>query len=382
MSWLRSVDKVRVGAAAGVLLCVVGAWFALSYPSLSASNEVPSVRVAGTGEPLNGGPALAGVLTPSLVLAPEPVLVAELLWQPAEVRSPKKPIPIAHKEGRLTATNKIGKPISWKWSLEAEGEEWSLGMPDDPKTGESTGIAEEAVKHEGRNVVIVHRPGYVGLGSQKGLLVLAVTPKGPQPKEKVLEPSIEELIQRLLEVRAKRSELDKQEKEAVQALRKQMEALQNQLKQVGVLIDGDAPVVVTPPIKPVPVLPPVVPATPLDELTAAYRADRDGKQGTFEDLQALALSYRSAGEGMERTRPPTIGHLLGGLEVRHRVNLKGRLPRTLELCKQYLALKLLPSNTVLVPILPPSVKVEQSDALQASKQVLIELASLLERVTP
>lgn len=270
---------------------------------LPSGNATP-VQATRIDEPLNG-PALAGALTSSLVLAPEPVLVAELLWQPREQADPP------HK----------GKSLQQVW--------------------------DAGVKGEGR-------------------------------------PTIEELVQRLLEVRAKRAELDKQEREAVQVLRKQMEVLQQQLKQVGVLIEGDAPVVVvTPPAKPVvPTLPPVAPPTSGDELAAAWRTDRDGGQGTFQDLQALALAYRNAGEALERSRPPTVGHLIGGLEVRNRVQLKDRLPRVQVLCKQHLALKLPPSSTVLTPIVPAGHRVEQSPELIACKQVLIELASLLERVLP
>ena len=80
-------------------------------------------------------------------------------------------------EGKLAAENKKGKPLHWQWYLETKDYRWLLGMPDDGKTGKSTGVAEVAQKLEGKHVVVTSRAGHFGLGKQKSLLVLKIEPK-------------------------------------------------------------------------------------------------------------------------------------------------------------------------------------------------------------
>lgn len=206
-----------------------------------------------------------------------------------------------------------------------------------------------------------------------------VFPK-PKPKEPQPTQTIDELIEALLALRSSRSEIDKQEKDLVVVLRKMIEEQQAKLSQIGVLINNAPPVVKPVPVQPPP--PPVPVPTITDEFAAAWKADRDGGQGTYQDLRSLAAAYASAGEALERSRPPTVGHLLSGLEIRNRVQLKDRLPRVQVLAKQFLAQRLPPSGAVLTPITPAGVKVDSPPEVAACKQVLLELASMLERIAP
>lgn len=220
---------------------------------------------------------------------------------------------------------------------------------------------------------------------------------GAQPGDKPAKPAagdLEQLISTLSDVRAKRAELEKEERALIAAIKTKLEEQRQRLEKIGVLSPGPAiestsPTVTTAPV-PAPATPPAAsetlpaarPVSFIDELSAAFRADRDAGQGTQQDLRNLALAYVNAGEALERTRPPTVGHLLEGLEIRNRVQLKDKLPRVQTLTRQWLALKLPPSNAVLTPSLTSGGRANPPGEVAACKQVLVELSSFLEKVSP
>lgn len=106
---------------------------------------------------------------------------------------------------------------------------------------------------------------------------------GPAPQE----PTIDQLMDRLTGIKAKRVDLDKQEAETVGELRRRADALGKKLADLGV----------HPPIGPAPnPKPPPPKPDPADPLTALFQAayDRDAGLDKKERLADLAELYRQA----------------------------------------------------------------------------------------
>ena len=118
-------------------------------------------------------------------------------------------------------------------------------------------------------------------------LALALALAGPlAAQEPAPKPGIDQTIDRIAELRAKRAELDKLEAAAVTDLRAQLKMLNDKIDKLG--LAGPVP---TPPVPPAPPAPPPAPVDPLKaKLKAAFEAAAGGtgeKRNWAKDLAAL-----------------------------------------------------------------------------------------------
>lgn len=127
---------------------------------------------------------------------------------------------------------------------------------------------------------------------------------GPTPQES----TIEQLMDRLAGIKAKRAELDKQEAEAVGELRRKADALGKKLADLGVHPPvGPAPNPKPPPPKP----------NPADPLTALFQAayDRDAGLDKKEGLADLAELYRQAVDLTKDSKVTTTAELVQRIQA-------------------------------------------------------------------
>jgi hypothetical protein len=179
-------------------------------------------------------------------------------------------------------------------------------------------------------------------------------PDPPTPAPNVPEAeSIDALLERLAELKTKRLELERLEKEAIKALE---ERLRDQAVRIQAL--GLKPAEGTKaaePSKPAP--------APPDPWSVAALQD----QATAAELRTLAGVLSNAADALERARPPTVGHVKSGLDVVLGARLKGRLPAVTALVRQRLKEQLPADSTSLTTQVGTAVKL-----------VLVEIATILE----
>lgn len=110
------------------------------------------------------------------------------------------------------------------------------------------------------------------------------------------EPTLDELVSRLTDLRKQKAELLKAEAAVVDDLRTRFEEMHKRLADLGVV--GPAPLPPAPPPKPVDVL--------KEKLKAAFDADR----GKADDAHQLAELYRQAGKLAADPAVPSTAELL------------------------------------------------------------------------
>jgi hypothetical protein len=198
-------------------------------------------------------------------------------------------------------------------------------------------------------------------------------PRAEAKKEWLDGATVDELIEYLTELKAKRADTDRQIKEALAELTERVRAQEQKLAALGLRIEEKRAAPDTPGTGPA--RPPVasVPAVPAvaDEFQRAYDADKALHLAGAEDCQALAKIYALAGEALDRVKLPTIGHFRQGIEIQARARLKNRLPSLYALAQRQLLAKLPADDAVLTP-----------QVSAAAKMAALGIAHQLDRVAP
>lgn len=172
------------------------------------------------------------------------------------------------------------------------------------------------------------------------VLVLALGLGAPVAAQAPLSPSapsIDQLIDKLSDLRVKRTDLDRQERDVVGTLREKIREQQQRLQQLGVQLDG------LPPSLPIT---PTLPLAPADPLLAAYQVDRAQGLGGPAELRVLATKLRNAAAGLGE-RAFSVGVMRHALEVTLPVELRGKLPSTFLAVKDALAKGFPPDATAI-----------------------------------
>lgn len=179
--------------------------------------------------------------------------------------------------------------------------------------------------------------------------------------------SIDQLIDRLAELRSKRTDLDKQEQGVVELLREKLREQLDRLRKLGVdvgLTPSPQPPPTPPPQPPQPPVPPPQP-TVLDRLKVAYRADR----GEPEDVRTLAAILENAGKALDNARPGKVLNLRLAVGIVARAQLREKLPTVRDLVEQQIQQRFPPDDTAMTP-----------EVGTACKLVLLDLSAVVLKV--
>jgi hypothetical protein len=197
-------------------------------------------------------------------------------------------------------------------------------------------------------------------------------PKGEGKPSWLASATVEELIEHLTELKAKRAEAERQIKEALTELTERVRQQEAKLAALGLRLEPSAEKKATEPTpksEVTPKLPPVAPAP--DEFQQAYDADKALNLAGAEECRALANIYALAGASLDRVKLATVGHFRQGIDVQARARLKNRLPSLYALAQRQLLAKLPADDAVFTP-----------QVVAAAKMAALGVAQQLERLTP
>lgn len=134
-------------------------------------------------------------------------------------------------------------------------------------------------------------------------IAFAQDPPTPPPSPK---PSIDQLIDRIGDLRKQRTDVEKQEQAAITDLRARFKELQDKLDKLGLIEPAPKPVPPKPPEPPVP-----VPVDPLKtKLKVAFESDTADVATKREQAKDLAALYRQAAVLASDAMVVTSGDLL------------------------------------------------------------------------
>ena len=168
------------------------------------------------------------------------------------------------------------------------------------------------------------------------------------------DPTLEELIARLVELRKQKAEQEKTEAEVVKQLRTRYEALHKQLADLGVVAPGP--------------LPPAPPPKPVDELKQKVQAAWKADGGTREMCAQLAELYKLAAQLAQSESVPSTAELLRQVREAASFLTEGAMQKTRQLVAEELR-KALGKSTD-----DPITDVER----KAASELFAKLATILE----